>query len=84
MRAGHSRVARVHRTTTTATLLVTVAVSAVSGCVTVQHPPSPGVPAPPGKPSASHADVRAEPHIVQAPAREALEHVGPPHRPAPP
>ncbi|MBO4257954.1 hypothetical protein GRC12_29375, partial [Streptomyces griseorubiginosus] len=34
-------VARVHRTTTTATLLVTVAVMALSGCVTVQRPPLP-------------------------------------------
>ncbi|WP_189327117.1 hypothetical protein [Streptomyces flaveus] len=73
-----------HRSTTTATLLVTVAVSAVSGCVTVQHPPSPGVPAPSSRPSTPHPEVRSDPRLVQAPAQEALERVGPPRRPSPP
>ncbi|MBC2902736.1 hypothetical protein [Streptomyces cupreus] len=64
-----------HRTTTTATLLVTVAVSALTGCVTVQRPPV-SVPAP-SQPS-NRQDGRAEPQIVQAPAQEALELIGPP------
>lgn len=68
--AGASRVTRVHRKTTTATLLLTVAVSALSGCVTVKRPPVPGPPAAPSQPS------EARP-VVQAPAREALEMVGP-------
>ncbi|MHC3472281.1 hypothetical protein ACYF6T_26805 [Streptomyces sp. 7R007] len=64
-----------HRTTTTATLLVTVAVSALSGCVTVQRPPASGPPptAAPSLPSAARPDGEAEPQIVQAPAREALK-----------
>ncbi|MGI5452964.1 hypothetical protein ACQEWB_07275 [Streptomyces sp. CA-249302] len=67
-----------HRTTTTATLLVTVAVSALSGCVTVQRPPVPGPPpAAPSQPSAPRPDGQSEPQIVQAPAREALEMIGP-------
>ncbi|WP_329341583.1 hypothetical protein OG866_36945 [Streptomyces sp. NBC_00663] len=66
-----------HRTTTTATLLVTVAVSALSGCVTVQRPVAPGPPATPSLPAAPRPDGRAEPQIVQAPAREALELIGP-------
>ncbi|WP_345582340.1 hypothetical protein [Streptomyces prasinosporus] len=59
-----------HRKTTTATLLLTVAVSALSGCVTVERPALPGPPAAPPLPS------EARP-VVQAPAREALERVGP-------
>ncbi|WEO98722.1 hypothetical protein A6P39_034375 [Streptomyces sp. FXJ1.172] len=69
-----------HRTTTTAALLVTVAVSALSGCVTVQRP---AVPAPPqdtasALPSAPRPDGSAEPRVVQAPAEQALEMAGPP------
>jgi len=75
--AVSSRVAQVHRTTTTATLLVTVAVSALSGCVTVQRPPVPGPPAAPSLPAAPRPDGQSEPQIVQAPAREALELIGP-------
>ncbi|POX47661.1 hypothetical protein C3489_29110 [Streptomyces sp. Ru71] len=78
--------ARVHRTTTTATLLVTVAVSALSGCVTVQRPPASGPPAPPvrsASPSVPRPDGQAEQRIVQAPAQEALEMVGPSRRPQP-
>ncbi|MEU3661220.1 hypothetical protein AB0E77_15900 [Streptomyces sp. NPDC032940] len=59
-----------HRTTTTATLLLTVAVSALSGCTTVQ--PASG-PAAGARPSAPHPDGPAAPRVVQAPAREALE-----------
>ncbi|MBW8737671.1 MAG: hypothetical protein JF621_11250 [Streptomyces turgidiscabies] len=71
-----------HRTTTTATLLVTVAVTALSGCVTVQHPSAPGpLPGAPSQPAAPRPDIRAEPQIVQAPAREALELIGPERRP---
>ncbi|MCX4556298.1 hypothetical protein OHA02_08815 [Streptomyces phaeochromogenes] len=73
-----------HRTATTATLLVTVAVSAVSGCVTVQRPLAPGVPSAPPPASEPHPDGRAEPQIVQAPAREALEMIGPSRRPSAP
>jgi hypothetical protein len=71
-------VARVHRTTTTATLLVTVAVTALSGCVTVQRPPLP-VPsaAAPSRPPAPRPDGEGRPQIVQAPAREALDMIGP-------
>jgi hypothetical protein len=76
-------VARVHRTTTTATLLVTVAVSALTGCVTVQRQPVPGPPHAPSNPSAPRPDGSTEPQIVQAPAREALEMVGPSLRPSP-
>nr|WP_223190620.1 hypothetical protein [Streptomyces sp. TRM68416] len=79
--AGTSRVARVHRTTTTAALLVTVAVSALSGCVTVQRPPVTAPTAPPSRPPAPETNGRAEPRIVQAPAQEALELIGPPRRP---
>ncbi|WP_373298801.1 hypothetical protein [Streptomyces flaveolus] len=63
-----------HRTTTTATLLVTVAVSALSGCTTVQ--PASG-PADGARPSAGRPDGPADPRVVQAPAREALEMIGP-------
>ncbi|MGW3653721.1 hypothetical protein [Streptomyces sp. NPDC000878] len=70
-----------HRTTTTATLLVTVAVTALSGCVTVQHPIAPGPPPAPSQPSVPRPDNLAEPQIVQAPAREALELIGPDREP---
>ncbi|MCX5365276.1 hypothetical protein OG864_42045 [Streptomyces sp. NBC_00124] len=63
-----------HRTTTTATLLVTVAVSALSGCVTVQRPSvAPGPPVAPSQPAAPRPGGRAEPQVVQAPAQEALQ-----------
>ncbi|MFI6376828.1 hypothetical protein [Streptomyces sp. NPDC050546] len=68
-----------HRTTTTATLLVTVAVSALSGCVTVQDPPVPGPPAAPSRPPVP----RPEEQVVQAPAREALELIEGSRRPEP-
>ncbi|GAA0350605.1 hypothetical protein PV735_37895 [Streptomyces turgidiscabies] len=70
-----------HRTTTTATLLVTVAVTALSGCVTIQHPTAPGPLPAPSQPSVPRPDGRAEPQIVQAPAREALELIGPDREP---
>ncbi|MFC9843025.1 hypothetical protein ACFWFF_16430 [Streptomyces sp. NPDC060223] len=72
-----------HRSTTTATLLVTVAVTALSGCVTVQRPPSSGLPPAPSGPSVPRPDGQAEPQIVQAPAREALELIGPSRKPSP-
>lgn len=75
--AGASRVARVHRTTTTATLLVTVAVSALSGCVTVHRPLAPGPATAPSQRTGPGPDGRNETQVVQAPAREALEMVGP-------
>ncbi|MEU1938256.1 hypothetical protein ACH49O_16160 [Streptomyces coeruleorubidus] len=72
-----------HRTTTTATLLVTVAVSALTGCTTVRHPPVPGPPAAPSRPSASQPGERTETQIVQAPAREALQLIEESRRPEP-
>jgi hypothetical protein len=81
--AGTSRVARVHRTTTTATLLVTVAVSALSGCMTVQRPPAPAPSAAPSQASVPRPDGSAEPQVVQAPAREALDLINPSHPPKP-
>ncbi|MFF3486691.1 hypothetical protein ACFYXC_25925 [Streptomyces sp. NPDC002701] len=74
-----------HRTATTATLLVTVAVSAVSGCMTVQGPPPPGPSSPPPPPASEpRPGGGIAPQVMQAPAREALEHVGPPRRPTAP
>lgn len=69
-----------HRTTTTATLLVTVAVTALSGCMTVQRAPASGSPSGTG---VTHPDSKAKPQIVQAPAREGLERVGPSRKPSP-
>ncbi|MDJ0462303.1 hypothetical protein [Streptomyces sp. H27-C3] len=62
-----------HRTKTSAMILVGVVVSAVSGCVAVQ--PRPAHTPPTDLPRLSQ-DV--QPQIVQAPAREALEAVLPP------
>ncbi|MFF5480523.1 hypothetical protein ACFY5C_24725 [Streptomyces sp. NPDC012935] len=72
-----------HRTTTTATLLVTVAVSALSGCTTVERPPTSEAPAAPSRPSAPQPSGHRDPEIVQAPAREALAFIGPSRRPTP-
>ncbi|MGW1055079.1 hypothetical protein ACWDBD_21260 [Streptomyces sp. NPDC001118] len=77
-----------HRTTTTAALLVTVAVSALAGCVTLQHPaaPRPSPDPAPALPAVPRPDGSAEPRVVQAPAREALEMTGAsrhPEHPAP-
>ncbi|MFR9792396.1 hypothetical protein ACL07V_27685 [Streptomyces sp. MB22_4] len=74
-----------HRTTISAALLVTVAASALSGCVTVRHTAAPGPPpsAAPARPAAPRTDGSASPRVVQAPAREALEMVGPSGGPAP-
>ncbi|MFF4253500.1 hypothetical protein ACFY1L_20065 [Streptomyces sp. NPDC001663] len=73
-----------HRTTTTATLLVTAAVTALSGCVTVQRPPVPGPPtAAPSRESVPRPDGSADPRVVQAPAREALEMIEPSGRAQP-
>ncbi|MEV1046313.1 hypothetical protein [Streptomyces sp. NPDC049916] len=59
------------RTTITARLLVGLAVTAASGCVSVTPPAGPpGAPRPPGT-AAPVQDVA--PQIVQPPAREALE-----------
>ncbi|MFI7412865.1 hypothetical protein ACIBU0_29745 [Streptomyces sp. NPDC049627] len=71
-----------HRTTTTATLLVTVAVSALSGCVTIQQTPPPGPPAP-SQPPAPPPSEPAERPVVQAPAQEALTLITPSRRPTP-
>ncbi|MGW1029529.1 hypothetical protein ACWD4J_38605 [Streptomyces sp. NPDC002577] len=78
-----------HRTTTTALLMVmaATAVSAVSGCVTVERPSAPRLqpatdPSPLASPAADNGE-KAEPQIVQAPAREALELIRPSHRASP-
>nr|WP_078864443.1 hypothetical protein [Streptomyces flaveolus] len=72
-----------HRTTTTAALLVTVAVSALSGCVTVRSAAPPGSPpdSAPSRQPVPRPDGSAEPRVVQAPVREALEMTGPSRRP---
>ncbi|WP_232839247.1 hypothetical protein [Streptomyces triticisoli] len=61
---------------TTATLLATVAVAALSGCVTVQRPPAPVASAASVLPPAPRPDGTAGRQAAQAPAREALEFVG--------
>ncbi|WBO67683.1 hypothetical protein [Streptomyces camelliae] len=72
-----------HRTTTTAALLVTVAVSALSGCMTVQRPATPAPPpdTAPTLPRAPRPEGSTEPRAVQAPAQQALEMVGSSDRP---
>ncbi|MER6736145.1 hypothetical protein [Streptomyces puniciscabiei] len=72
-----------HRTTTTAALLVTVAVSALTGCVTVPRPATPAPPrdTAPSLPTAPRPDGSTEPRAVQAPAQEALEMTGPSRHP---
>ncbi|MFE6158236.1 hypothetical protein ACFQ7F_04865 [Streptomyces sp. NPDC056486] len=72
-----------HRTTTTATLLVSVAVTAVSGCVSVDRQPVQGPTAAHARPPAPRPDGSAHPRVVEAPAREALELIEPPRGPAP-
>ncbi|MEU6477128.1 hypothetical protein ABZ858_09595 [Streptomyces sp. NPDC047017] len=72
-----------HRTTTTATLLITVAVAALTGCVTVQRPPAAVPPTAPSGGSLPRPDGSAGPQAVQAPAREALDRVGTPPAQAP-
>ncbi|WP_328840322.1 hypothetical protein [Streptomyces europaeiscabiei] len=72
-----------HRSTTTATLLVTVAVSALTGCVTAHHPPPSQASPVPSRPSMPRPDGTTETQIVQAPAREALELIGPPRESTP-
>ncbi|MCX4402222.1 hypothetical protein ACFV8Z_39095 [Streptomyces sp. NPDC059837] len=72
-----------HRTTTAATLLATVATAALSGCVTVQRPPAPTLSTAPSRPSPPRPDGRTGPQVVQAPAREALELIGPSRKPSP-
>ncbi|MWA09674.1 hypothetical protein [Streptomyces sp. BA2] len=72
-----------HRTTTTATLLASVAVTALSGCVSVERQPAPGPSAASAPPPAPRTDGDSRPRVVEAPAREALELIGPPRDPAP-
>ena len=76
-RTRTSRVARVHRTRTTATLLVTVAVTALTGCTTVQGPAAADPASAGARSQAPRPDGPVEPRVVQAPAREALEMIGP-------
>ncbi|MFD4476069.1 hypothetical protein ACFWPU_08135 [Streptomyces sp. NPDC058471] len=72
-----------HRTTTAATLLASVAVTALSGCVSVERHPAPGPSAESAPPPAPRTDGYSRPRVVEAPAREALELIGPPRAPAP-
>ncbi|NGO75428.1 hypothetical protein G6045_07015 [Streptomyces sp. YC504] len=62
-----------HRTTRAA-LLVSLTVTAVSGCVAVRSPAAPTA-TPPGPASAPAAKDGAEHRIVQAPAHEALQRI---------
>lgn len=78
-----TRVERVHRSTTTATLLVTAAVSALTGCTTVQAPAAPAPRATPARPAPLHPTGHTRPEVVQAPASEALALIGPSRRPDP-
>ncbi|MGW6273686.1 hypothetical protein [Streptomyces sp. NPDC055060] len=73
-----------HRTTTTtATLLTTVAVATLAGCVSVERQPASGPSAASAPPPAPRTDGASRPRVVEAPAREALELIGPPRSPAP-
>ncbi|MEU4657134.1 hypothetical protein AB0G32_24895 [Streptomyces sp. NPDC023723] len=69
------------RTTTTAALLVTVAVTAVTGCVTVQRPPAPDPATGGARSSAPRPDGPRHPRAVEAPARESLELTDPAEQP---
>ncbi|MFD4630554.1 hypothetical protein ACFVYR_11085 [Streptomyces sp. NPDC058284] len=75
-----------HRSTTTAALLVSAAVTAVtatvSGCVSVERPAGTGPVAATTSAPAPHPDGSSRPRVVQAPAREALERMGTPPGPA--
>ncbi|GKQ41701.1 hypothetical protein [Streptomyces sp. A012304] len=64
------------RTTTTATLLLIVAVTAVAGCVTLQHPPAPAPPVAPSRPVPSPPVEQNDTKTVQPPALEALQRIG--------
>lgn len=68
MRCPHSRVAQVQRTRIAVQLLVGVAVTAVSGCVSVE--PQPGL-AP--RPQTSRPVQDLAPQIVRPPVRDTLE-----------
>ncbi|MFC8101516.1 hypothetical protein [Streptomyces sp. NPDC057363] len=60
---------------------MTVAVSALAACTTVQGPAAAEPSAAGARSSAPHPDGPAEPRVVQAPAREALEMIGPSRTP---
>ncbi|MFG3044791.1 hypothetical protein [Streptomyces sp. NPDC048202] len=78
------------RTTRAAALLVTVAVTALTGCMTVHGPMSPaaGPDSPPSRAAAARPDGSALPRLDQEPGQESLERTGPspaaetPHHPA--
>ncbi len=80
--APGTRVARVHRNTTAAALLLTVAVAGLAGCTTVRQPPVPGPSAPP-PPSPPQPEGRSQTPVVQAPAREVLQLIEESHEPEP-
>lgn len=64
----HRRVDQVHRTRTTVKLLVGVAVTALSGCVSVQPEPSA-----PARPESSRPAQHLAPQIIRPPVRDTLE-----------
>lgn len=70
-----ARVARVHRNTTAATLLLTVAAAALAGCTTVGQPPVPGPSAPPPTAPGPEPEGRSQAPSVQAPARGVLQRI---------
>ncbi|MEU9354605.1 hypothetical protein AB0D65_27400 [Streptomyces griseoloalbus] len=61
-----------------------MAVSALSGCVTVQRPLAPGPATAPSQPAETRPVGKNETQVVQAPAREALEMIGPSRPPKTP
>ncbi|WP_437088766.1 hypothetical protein [Streptomyces sp. enrichment culture] len=64
------------------TATITAAVTAMTGCVTVQRPPVPGPAAgEAARPSAPRPDGSRRPPPVEAPARESLESTGPSSQP---
>ncbi|MFF3751995.1 hypothetical protein ACFYYH_16300 [Streptomyces sp. NPDC002018] len=71
------------RTRSAVMVLLGVAVTAVSGCVTVEARPVPLSVPRPGPSSGAPGAGGAEPQIVQAPAREALEAIIPTRSPEP-
>ncbi|MFE5619129.1 hypothetical protein [Streptomyces sp. NPDC056463] len=71
-----------HATRTTARFLVGAAVAALTGCVSVDPPPA--APPPPREVSSPAPRVEVAPHIVEGPAREALEAALPAPPPASP
>ncbi|MYZ34542.1 hypothetical protein [Streptomyces sp. MnatMP-M17] len=72
-----------HRTRSAAMVLMGLAVTAVSGCVSVEGRPAPLSVPRPGASSGAPGAGGAQPQIVQAPAKEALEAIIPTRSPEP-